>query len=599
MKQPVLVLFIWAVASLLAMALAALQLDAVMINGQFVPFGNDSFYHARRILDAVGERGFYQFDDMMHVPEGSWVSWSWGYDYALAVTLKLALWVNPGLDKMKFLAYVPVFWVPVNVALMLAIGRQLRLSIELLAFAALALALLPLLQMLHVVGRIDHHFMELTFVLLVCWRTMCWFDHRTVTNAVICGIVLGLSPAAHHALFILQVPFMVATGLLWLRNSAPESRQLRAAGLALLVTSVAVVLPSGPLRDGQFTLGALSGFHLYSAFASSLLLGFLSWRSTSAKQLALLAGLVALLAIPVAAQILLGTRFLSGALFRGNSVLEVASPLAMIVGDWGLSTTLSFYTGLLLLAPLVLLAFLVQLIRGAGGVASAFAVFAVFGLSLLLTQFRLNYFGLAFMILGPLVLVQSFQARLNLSRPVVALGIVATLAIALQPGLAGGLFTRYHVGGDHFYEVAAPLFQNLSRECATKPGTVIASHQLGHYVRFHSACSVVANNFLLTEQHFEKAGQVAAMFDESPQAFRGTLQEPVYLLAFLWGALDIRGGTVNIETVETIQMQNPRLLVELFFGDPSPAGYEIINHVSIEAKAGQKYPIARLYRVTP
>ncbi|NNF52342.1 MAG: hypothetical protein HKN59_07875 [Gammaproteobacteria bacterium] len=599
MKQPVLVVFIWAFASFLAMAFASLQLDAAMINGQFIPFGNDSFYHARRILDAVGERGFYQFDSMIHLPEGSWISWSWGYDYVLAIALKAALWINPGLDKMKFLVYVPVFWVPVNVALLLAVGRTMKLPLELLAFSALAMALLPLLQMLHVVGRIDHHFMELTFVLLASWRTVRWFDRQSVVNAAACGIALGLAPAAHHALFILQLPLVVAVGVLWFRSVAPMSNQLRAAGLALFVTSILVILPSEPFRDGQFSLGTLSGFHLYAAFASALILYFLSWRGVSRKQVALLCGLVVLLALPVLSQIVLGSQFLSGALFQANSILEVASPFAMIAGDWGLTATLGFYSGLLLFAPFVLLAFLWRLVRGTDAAESAFGVFAVFGLGLLLMQFRLNYFGLAFMILGPLVLLKGISDRRNWSRPLVALAVAATLAAALQPGLAGGLFTRYHAGGDHFYEVAAPLFADLDRECRQRPATVIVSHQLGHYVRFHSDCPVIANNFLLTEQHFEKAGQVAAKFDESPRSFRATLNEPVYLLAFLWGALDIQGGLVEIENVESIQMRNPRLLVELFFGDPLPDGYEIINNVSIEVSEGRGFPVARLYKVQP
>ncbi|MEM9333320.1 MAG: hypothetical protein AAGA33_00615, partial [Pseudomonadota bacterium] len=71
----------WAITSLATIAIALINTDAVFTPGGIVPMGNDAFYHAARILDAsVGERGFYQFDAAIHVPEGSWLTWSWGYD---------------------------------------------------------------------------------------------------------------------------------------------------------------------------------------------------------------------------------------------------------------------------------------------------------------------------------------------------------------------------------------------------------------------------------------------------------------------------------------------------------------------------------------
>ena len=157
---------IWLLASLLAAFFGSLLDSAAFVDGRYIPVGNDSFYHARRILDAaIGERGFYQFDHLIHVPEGSWLNWPWGYDYFMAFALRIALWIRPSTEPMAFLAHVPVFWTAINAGLLVLIARELRLNAAFTAIALLGFSLMPLTQTLHGLGIIDHHFMELSFVL--------------------------------------------------------------------------------------------------------------------------------------------------------------------------------------------------------------------------------------------------------------------------------------------------------------------------------------------------------------------------------------------------------------------------------------------------
>src|SRR5688572_33411855 len=69
---------IWLIAALVAVFFAVISKESVLLDDHWLPRGNDSFYHARRILDAaVGTRGFYQFDERLHVPDGAWISWPW------------------------------------------------------------------------------------------------------------------------------------------------------------------------------------------------------------------------------------------------------------------------------------------------------------------------------------------------------------------------------------------------------------------------------------------------------------------------------------------------------------------------------------------
>ena len=122
---------VWLGATLITLFFALLLRDSAVIDGVYLPRTNDSLYHARRILDAaVGSRGFYQFDERLHAPDGSWLSWPWAYDYLLAKLTQVALWVAPTLDPMAFISYAPVAWILVNAALFMAICRAIGLSRE-------------------------------------------------------------------------------------------------------------------------------------------------------------------------------------------------------------------------------------------------------------------------------------------------------------------------------------------------------------------------------------------------------------------------------------------------------------------------------------
>jgi hypothetical protein len=57
-----------------AYAAAMVWLPSSWIDGHYVPVGEDSFYHARRILDAIAGN-FYEFDPRIHAPEGGWLTW--------------------------------------------------------------------------------------------------------------------------------------------------------------------------------------------------------------------------------------------------------------------------------------------------------------------------------------------------------------------------------------------------------------------------------------------------------------------------------------------------------------------------------------------
>ncbi len=584
---------------MLASAFALVQSDSVSIGEGFIPFGNDSFYHARRILDAAfSGAGLRQFDPLIHVPEGSWVSWPWGYDYLLAKLLQLVLWISPTTDAMKVLVYIPVFWIPVNVALLLALTTTLGLRPEYRAMVVTGFSLMPVTQSLHGIGQIDHHFMELTFVLLCAWLLLRMLAHDAGrTAAVLCGASLGLAQAFHHGLFVLQIPVLATLFVLWWRNAIPATADLRALAVALLVSTVLISLPSGPLRDGQFSFSTLSWFHPYVAMCSSILLAIMSARSFERRNFLLLLATAIVLALPAVGGITLGAKFLTGKLPELDTINEMNSPLGMVRGDWGLTGTVWIYSWLLLLAPCLLLVSIWHGFRSRQPQEIAYAAFSVFGLSLLLTQYRLNYFGLGFLLIGAFFYVEKFVPWQRENRLPSALLATVLFALAFQPPLSGGLFKSYPLGGEIHYHNMRPLLAALQEECQIEPGVVLAHRNLGHYVRFHTECSVIANNFMLTGQHLNKVVKSDYLFTQYPDQIAQQAPEIRYVLASLDNVYVQRDGLTIMNDLDGVADHNPQLIRSLFTDSEQIINAETVKEIQLETRAGKKVVFAGLYRL--
>ncbi|MEE8307588.1 MAG: hypothetical protein V3R81_10005, partial [Gammaproteobacteria bacterium] len=269
-------LALWIPATLVAMFFALLHRDAAFIDGQYIPMGNDSFYHARRVLDALGSGEVAQFDNRIHVPDGAWIPWPWGYDYLLVKTTQIAQWLSAGLDPMAYLAHVPVAWIAINTALFLGVLTALGLPLGLRAIGMLAVALSALNQQLHAIGMLDHHFVEYTFVLANILLGLRWLRRPDNPRAALAlGVLLGVAPAFHNGLFILQIPMLACIFVLWLRGDAPPLKSIVQFSAALVVSTLLIALPAQALHEGMFEFALLSWFHVYITFCSAICLTFI------------------------------------------------------------------------------------------------------------------------------------------------------------------------------------------------------------------------------------------------------------------------------------------------------------------------------------
>ena len=589
-------ILVWLVFSVITVAIAMLYQTAAIVDGQYLPVSNDSFYHARRIIDAaLGERGFYQFDTMIHVPEGSWLNWPWAYDWLLAVALRLALLIRPDMQPMQFLAYVPVFWVFINAGLMTLIARSAGLGPVAAAIGLLVFALSPLTQNLHGLGLIDHHFIELSFVLGTVYAGQRFFDGFGTRPAIVLGVVLGVAVAFHNGLFILQVPVLAAMLLVWLQGVTLPRASLQAMAASLFFATLIVLLPSAPFRDLQFEFWTLSWFHLYVAFGSAVVLTFVGWRPVSARNLGLFAVLGIVMIAPLLARLGVGAAFVTGELDIIGHISEVESPLSRLGKPGGLVYVTMLYSWLFFAAPLVFAHQAWGLYRDRDPIRNFLAIMILFGIALMMSQYRLHPFGFWAILVGGLLGIEAIMQRFSLSRLVTTVVTLAIVAVAIQPPLRLQLFAPVPPGLDRDYAASVSIFPSLANACARRAGAVLSYADDGHPIRYHSDCSVLTNNFLMTPLHQEKKAEANRYLGMTPEQLVVEVPHIRYVFVRMLEIYELRPDRVRPRTPEEIMRFNAPLFNALTFGESIPPEFRLVDELRIDD--GRDFAYVRIFEI--
>jgi hypothetical protein len=512
----------------------------------------------------------------------------------MAKATQLAVWLVPSLDPMAFIAYVPVAWVLVNTALFMAAAGTLGLSSDLRVLAMFGFAFSPLTQLLHSIGMVDHHFVEHTFVLLNAWLGLRWFKQPDDSRrAVALAVALGAATAFHNGLFILQLFALSTVFILWLRASAPAPRALRSFGIALVVTTLLVLLPSEPFREGMFELGLHSWFHLYIAACTAVTMAFMAWRPASRPTVGLLVALCLALGLPLAGVLASGAGFLSGSFSILAEITEARSPYRMFVETLGPTETASYYGWLIVLAPALLAFYAYRLVRECRPERVFYAILVTLGLALLLAQMRLHYFGYFGLVTGGLLLIDELRERLAWNRGVVFVAAFMATVAAFQPALRERLFVYYAPGADTEYASAFALLLELQALCADDPGTVLASSDDGSPVLFHSECGVIANNFILRPEDKVHIDEVSRLMGLTPEQIRAERPDIKYLLVRTRDFSLLKDGVAYLVEESPIAKQ-------LLIDETPPPGFTLIKTIrrtlDDDTPAGT---YAKLFKVTP
>ena len=499
--------FAWLLPSTVACLIALGWSHGSYVDGEYLPMGHDTFYHAHRILTAIPDlSNYYEFDPNIHAPEGSWITWPWFYDWFLAL-VTVVVQAVAGIEKpMAVLVHIPVLWVYINSALLLAIGGALGLSLFARAILLTAYALSPLTLGLHGFGLFDHHFMEQTCIFAVLLGGLLWFrDADNWKYAVGFGVSLGLSHGIHNGLFMLLLPVMATFLLQWVLNSLPSRASCRYFVIAYLLSLLLVLLPSEPFRHGFFQYYTLSWFHLYVCIATCSILFYMVRMPLTRRNVFILLALMIMFAAPVLSQFIVGLVVMTGDLHSLDTMADSLSLWEMLVDkNWSAYRLTQFYSLFLWLLPVTLWLVGKRLIhaRTNNAVENYFFIFSLFALLLLAQQFRFHHYG-SFMLYLPLIYVLDKEgfAKLQLSYKRALSGFFVFLAFV--PGFSL-LAAKPAMALDNDHHLLRPLYLELAKICAANPGVVMANMNDGHYISYYTKCAVISDNFILTEQHIKK-----------------------------------------------------------------------------------------------
>jgi hypothetical protein len=591
---------LWLVISLIAAGVCSLTWPAARFADEYVPYSNDSFYHARRILDTVADpASFYQFDSKIHAPEGSLLTWPWGYDYAMAWLVRAGLALGVADSPIGILIWLPVLAVFVSMGLMLLLARRLGLAGPFVVIAGVAAALSPLTQYLHSVGQIDHHYAEFICILAMLACGLRWLQRPDDSRAAIMvGAVLGAAPAIHNGLFILQLPLLATLLVLWLQDVRMPMRTALAFAGTLLVTTLAIEIPSLPFRLGLFEYYTLSGFHFYIAAGSAAVVVALAGFERNKRNVALLVGAGIVLLLPLAHQIIMARAFLGGTIERLDAIMEMRSLPPLLLTEPGRDSLARMYSLLVFLTPATAIYCVWCGWRERATPRVLFWIWCVFGLALMFTQMRLHYFGSLAMYLPLLVLAQACSLHWGQRRKLVILATSLVFLLAYSLPVRYTLIAPLPAGGDPTYSALRPILEDLRKACAQDPGIVLADNDAGHMIRYYTDCSVIANNFLLTPQHEQKVRQIDYLTSVPANAFPGAAPFVRYILV---RPINVVRGQ-HATRYMSFSPRGAPLISDLLLKplDQLPSNYVLIEQANLAmSELEGAVPYIRLFKMNP
>jgi hypothetical protein len=406
------------------------------------------------------------------------------------------------------------------------------------------------------------------------------------------GVALGAATAFHNSLFILQLPVLLTATVLWLRGSALlAGSRVALLSLSLLLSTVLFLLPSEPFRLGYSAYYLHSWFHLYVAACTALVMAYFArWRA-SPRSLVILLLISTLILVGMWQQFGAGLNFIAADIDELQNIAET-EPVVSYLYRQGVLSLVSVYTWLIMLLPAIVLWYVFRLLKSGDEVELFFAVIIIFGSALLLTQWRMHYFGSFSLYFPVLLLAQYF---LQVSTRIAWAGcavLLLVIAAAYVPAI-DRLMKNPLISRSYEYGMTRGIFVEMQKACEVEPGVILAGHDDGHYITFHTDCLVIANNFIISPFHSQKIRQTERLLAGTA----ANLVENELWIRYVYvnrmdnvlgDDLEVNAGALNSGVREELLLNRGDL----------PSGYTLLSEVVIaDVESGQLVPLARFFRI--
>jgi hypothetical protein len=203
----------------------------------------------------------------------------------------------------------------------------------------------------------------------------------------------------------------------------------------------------------------------------------------------------------------------------------------------------------------------------------------------------LHVFGELALIATPLLVARMCIDRWP-RRAYAIMGVTCAAFLLMVSPVWQRLGAHWRLAGTRGYAEIRGVFPVLEAACRRGPGVVLADTEAGHWVRYHSACSVIGNVFLLTPQQASKARLTDRLMASQPSEIRAVRPPISYVLVYHNVQIDPR----HEPDLEVLRRQLPALegalLGRLDSIDPA---FKLLW--SLDTPAGQPY--ARLFQLVP
>ncbi len=261
----------------LAVAVRALPAPIVFVNGAVQPFGNDAYYHLRRIVySLLHYPAVLTFDPYINHPHGAKPIWTPVFDWVLGTLLRPAL-AEGGLPEVERLA----MWAPpllggaTVVTLYFLAKRNFSPAVALLG--GLVLSLMGGHFWYSQIGFVDHHAAVAWVTTLLLAASMTFLRrHAEAPEAIGAGLAsgatLGLALGASLLLWpgtLLHVGLVESGLLAYLATREHRGHAVAFAARFALANAVALLL--------VLPAGLTSSWPQWSRFSPVVLSGFQPW----------------------------------------------------------------------------------------------------------------------------------------------------------------------------------------------------------------------------------------------------------------------------------------------------------------------------------